>query len=125
MDAFLSRRRFLTAAGTVAGASALTTSLPAMAQAARIAGFPMIGPSDAERPQLPSGIQFGDVSEGRAIVWERSDRNARMVVEYDTTERFQHARRIVGPWATAETGTPAGVFMPWMVPFCRASALAP
>ena len=103
MDAFLSRRRFLTAAGTVAGASALTTSLPAMAQAARIAGFPMIGPSDAERPQLPSGIQFGDVSEGRAIVWARSDRNARMIVEYDTTERFQHARRIVGPWATAET----------------------
>lgn len=73
MDSLLSRRRFLTAAGTLAGASALNTSLPAMAHAARIAGFPMIGPSDAERPQMPSGIQFGDVSEGRAIVWARSN----------------------------------------------------
>jgi alkaline phosphatase D len=103
MDSLLSRRRFLTVAGTLAGASALNTSLPATAHAARIAGFPMIGPSDAERPQLPSGIQFGDVSQGRAIVWARSDRHARMIVEIDTTERFLHGRRIVGPWATAET----------------------
>jgi alkaline phosphatase D len=26
-----------------------------------------------------------------------------MIVEVDTTERFRHGRRIVGPWATAET----------------------
>ncbi|HEX8886067.1 MAG TPA: hypothetical protein VF797_16390 [Noviherbaspirillum sp.] len=24
-------------------------------------------------------------------------------LEYDTTERFPHARRIVGPWASADT----------------------
>ena len=103
MDSLLSRRRFLTVAGTLAGASALNTSLPAMAHAARMTGFPRIGPSDAERFQLPSGMQFGDVREGRAIIWGRSDRNARMTVEVDTTERFRHGRRSVGPWATAET----------------------
>lgn len=26
-----------------------------------------------------------------------------MVVEYDTTDRFYHARRLVGPYATEET----------------------
>lgn len=103
MSGFSSRRRFLAGAGVLAGSSALSTSFPVLAQATRISGPPMIGPSDAERPQLPSGIQFGDVTDGRAIVWARSDRDARMVVEYDTTERFHHARRVLGPYATVET----------------------
>lgn len=100
MTSFLSRRRFLAGAGAFAGASTLSTSLPLAEHAASIHGAPMLGASEAERPQLPSGIQFGDVTEGRAIVWARSDRDARMVVEYDSTERFQNARRIMGPHAT-------------------------
>jgi alkaline phosphatase D len=103
MTSFLSRRRFLAGAGAFAGASTLSTSFPLAAHAASIHGAPMLGASEAERPQLPSGIQFGDVTEGRAIVWARSDREARMVVEYDTMERFQNARRVMGPHATADT----------------------
>ncbi len=103
MDSFLSRRVFLTSAGMLVGSTALSTSFPVVAHATRFGNPPMIGASHAERPQFPSGIQFGDVTEGRAIVWARSDRNARMIVEYDTTERFRHARRVVGPYATEET----------------------
>ena len=103
MNSFLSRRRFLSGAGLLVGGSALGSALPAVAQAAQFASPPMIGASDAERPQLLSGIQFGDVTDGRAIVWARSDRNARMTVEYDTTDRFRHARRLVGPYATQDT----------------------
>jgi alkaline phosphatase D len=103
MDSFLSRRGFLTSAGMLVGSSALSTAFPVVAHATRFGNPPMIGASHAERPQFPSGIQFGDVTEGRAIVWARSDRNARMIVEYDTTERFRHARRVVGPYAKEET----------------------
>ena len=78
---------------------------------------PAVVVSDAERPKLLSGLQFGDVHGGQAIVWSRADRPAVMVVEYDTTERFANARRIVGPTASDTTdfttrvdlgGLPAG-----------------
>jgi alkaline phosphatase D len=46
---------------------------------------------------MPQGVAVGDVAGGRAIVWSRCDRPARMFVEYSTTERFTDARRIPGP----------------------------
>ncbi len=103
MTSSLSRRKFLTGAGALAGGTILTSSLPNVAHAGWKGHAPMIGSSEGERPALPSGIQFGDVAHGRAIVWGRSDRNARMIVEYDTTDRFHHPLRIEGPYATAET----------------------
>jgi alkaline phosphatase D len=103
MSSFLSRRRFLAGAGALAGTSVLPGPLSALAHAGAIRGVPMIGASEAERPQLPSGIQFGDVTNGRAIVWARSDRAARMIVEYDTTDRFHHARRVAGPYSSEDT----------------------
>jgi alkaline phosphatase D len=42
-------------------------------------------------------VQSGDVSASRAVVWSRSDRAARMVVEWSTSPAFTDARRIVGP----------------------------
>jgi alkaline phosphatase D len=47
------------------------------------------------------GVQIGDVVPGRAIVWAKSDRNARLIVEWDTTERFVSPRRITGPAAVS------------------------
>ena len=76
-----------------------------------------IGVSENERPKMPSGIQFGDVTDSRALIWSRSDRNAQMIVEYDTSDRFNNASRIVGPAASDATdfttrvdlgGLPAG-----------------
>jgi alkaline phosphatase D len=103
MTSSLSRRKFLASAGALASGTILTSSIPGVAHAGWTGHAPMIGPSEGERPQLPSGIQFGDVTDGRAIVWGRSDRNARMIVEYDTTDRFHTARRITGPYASEET----------------------
>src|SRR6185436_4058193 len=54
------------------------------------------------RPAVDHGIQIGDVTRERAIVWSRTDREARMFVEWDTTPRLASARRVRGPDTTAE-----------------------
>ena len=50
-------------------------------------------------PVMPQGIAAGDVGAGRAVVWSRCDRAARLVVEYATTDRFENVRRVPGPAA--------------------------
>jgi alkaline phosphatase D len=65
--------------------------------------FPAIQIGPQSRPQLPDGVQIGDVLRDRAIVWARADRGGRLVVEYATTEAFQDTRRIQGPTATSAT----------------------
>jgi alkaline phosphatase D len=54
---------------------------------------------DSQRPQLPCGVQSGDVTANSAVIWSRTDRPARMLVEYATTESFQNAQRLTGPAA--------------------------
>ena len=46
----------------------------------------------AARPDIPYGAASGDVTRDRAIVWSRTDRPARMLVEWSTTESMQNAR---------------------------------
>jgi alkaline phosphatase D len=71
-----------------------------MTDGARRAGHaPAIVTSERLRPQIPSGIQTGDVTADRAIVWSRTDRPARMMVEVATNDAFRDARRITGPAA--------------------------
>jgi alkaline phosphatase D len=87
-----SRRRFLktsltTAAGVVLPRWSLAQGAPALVV------------SDEERPQALQGLHFGDPGNGSVVVWSRSDRPARMVVEWSHDERFKDARRIVGPHA--------------------------
>lgn len=53
------------------------------------------------RPQITDGVQVGDPLHDRAIIWTRADREARMIVEYATTQSFRNAQRIQGPAATA------------------------
>lgn len=78
---------------------------------------PAIVVAEKARPSVEWGAAAGDVSGDRAIVWSRTDRPARMIVEYATTESFGDARRVVGPAAlevsdfTAQvdlTGLPPG-----------------
>src|SRR5712691_942962 len=70
---------------------------------------PGVVTSDGARPGIPSGTSAGDVTAGRATVWSRTDRPARMVVEYATTDSFASARRVVGPAALEETGFTARI----------------
>lgn len=76
----VTRRRFLTAS-----AAGLGLALPRSAA-------PAVWRGRQARPQITHGIQSGDVTLDRAIVWSRTDRPARMLVRYATNERFTDAR---------------------------------
>ena len=56
-------------------------------------------PADGSRPAMPQGVAAGDVGGGRAVIWSRTDRPARLVVEYATTERFAERAAVRGPAA--------------------------
>ncbi|HXF45711.1 MAG TPA: alkaline phosphatase D family protein, partial [Burkholderiaceae bacterium] len=47
------------------------------------------------------GLQIGDVTGDRALVWARADRPARLWVEWSLDERFTDAVRVRGPHALA------------------------
>ncbi|BBC38217.1 Alkaline phosphatase [Streptomyces graminofaciens] len=49
------------------------------------------------RPTAGWGVQSGDVTADSGLVWVRSDRPARMIVETSATESFRGARRWHGP----------------------------
>jgi alkaline phosphatase D len=76
---------------------------------------------DANRPATPCGVATGDVSAGRAIVWSRTDRPARMIVEYSTTPSFADRRRVVGPAALEDTDFTARVDLTDLPPGQRMS----
>jgi alkaline phosphatase D len=67
------------------------------------AGFPSIAQSEPARPAIPQGVAAGDVTAGRAVIWSRTDRSARLVVEYATTDKFTNVQRRVGPAALEST----------------------
>ena len=67
------------------------------------------------RPGIPYGVSSGDVTRDRAIIWSRTDRPARMLVEWSTTESFQNAHRVRGP----ATGEPSGTPRVSISPGCR------
>ena len=54
-------------------------------------------------PAIQQGIQFGDVSDGHAMVWSRSDQASRMMIEYAYNSEFNNSVKVTGPYATAES----------------------
>jgi alkaline phosphatase D len=75
----------------------LAAAFPALG--GRFGQAPGIITAPGARPAIPSGVTAGDVGGGRAVIWSRTDRTARMFVEYATTERFTDPRRVRGPAA--------------------------
>ncbi|MGP3998903.1 alkaline phosphatase D family protein [Streptomyces sp. 8N706] len=62
------------------------------------------------RPAARWGVQVGDVTTSSGLVWVRSDRPARMIVETSATESFHRVQRRAGPLVgpgTDFTGTTA------------------
>ena len=93
----LSRRGFL--GGSLASL--------AVGCARSLAGGGEAGPGPLIQTKVPGithGVQAGDPQRGRANVWARCDEPARMIVEWDTTPRFAHARRVGGVVVTPEQG---------------------
>ena len=79
----LTRRRFITTAASAAAASvAGGIAKPYLSRA-------------ADRPLITHGMQSGDVSIDSGVVWARTDRPARMLVEAATTESFSDIRSAV------------------------------
>lgn len=71
----MTRRRFLTAMGAVGTFAASSLALPYYARG-------------SNRPIFTSGVQSGDVDESSGMIWTRTDRPARVFMDYATTESF-------------------------------------
>lgn len=54
---------------------------------------------ESAAPAMPGGVQVGDVTSTRAMIWSAADRPARMMVELSRDERFTSPRLIEGPVA--------------------------
>jgi alkaline phosphatase D len=65
--------------------------------------------SDTALPGLPYGIMSGDVGTDSAVIWSRSNRPARMIVEYATSDSFTNAQRVAGPAVLEDTDFTARV----------------
>src|SRR5262249_62283644 len=74
------RRRFL----ATGGAAAALTTMNGLAR-------PYISRAN-DRPLITSGLQSGDVSLDSGVIWARSDRPSRMLVEIATTDSFKDVR---------------------------------
>lgn len=81
--------------GSLAASAAL--ALPAVGAAAAPA-FALSG-----RPKAAWGVQAGDVGADSGLIWTRSDRPARMIVETSATESFRRATKWHGPLIGAGT----------------------
>jgi alkaline phosphatase D len=101
----MNRRRFLMRSALTLGGLA-TGAGPVRWAAAQA---PAVVTPDGARPRMPSGVQSGDVTGDRAIVWSRTDRPARLVVDWATTEAFRNPRRVIGPAALAPSDYTARV----------------
>src|SRR5215831_10233629 len=97
---WISRRRLLIG-GTALGGSTLGRRLPAALAA------PAVITSDRERPLIPYGVMSGDPTDGRAIIWSKTDRPARMLVEY-STPNFKSVRQQNVRVCAHAAGNPAG-----------------
>ncbi len=115
-----SRRTFLRQAAGIAvsGAGTLVgAGISGRAQARPLFGqAPALITSDSLRPSAAFGVTAGDVDADRAIVWSRTDRAARLIVEYSTTETFTDVRRIVGPAALESSDFTARVDLSGLPP---------
>ncbi|HEX6242916.1 MAG TPA: alkaline phosphatase D family protein [Polyangiales bacterium] len=106
------RRTFLSQFGVVAATPAIGGLGPIL----RAKAAPAALPSNAERPQVAHGIQIGDVSFDRALVWSRSDRPARLLVEWDLDPRFRRPRAVRGPHALEDSDYTARVDLTGLPP---------
>jgi alkaline phosphatase D len=80
---------------------------------------PAIVRSQEARPAIAEGVAAGDVTDGRAVVWSRVDRPARMLVEYATTEKFENGWRRTGPAALESTDFTARIVLTDLPPSQR------
>jgi alkaline phosphatase D len=72
---------------------------------------PSVITSESARPTIPCGVQTGDPLGGEMVLWSKTDRPARLFVEWGTDAALGDARRIVGPIAVVENDFTARVIL--------------
>jgi alkaline phosphatase D len=81
-----------------------------------VPAIPAVIRAESARPAMGWGVQSGDPRIGRAgasmIAWSRTDRPARLMVEWSTRADMRGARVIAGPAALEVTGYTARVELP-------------
>ncbi|MBD2297006.1 alkaline phosphatase D family protein [Anabaena sphaerica FACHB-251] len=92
----LNRRRFLLNSAMTAG-GIITTNVVSKSRV--FAQAPGIITSDKMRPAIPYGIASGDITNNNVVIWSKSDRPSRMIVEYSTSPSFINVQRVLGPQA--------------------------
>jgi alkaline phosphatase D len=106
----MDRRRVLRGGLLTGGGAALTLLTgggTALAEPGR--GTPAL--LGRNRPRLTHGVQSGDVTAREAVVWARSDRPARMLVEVSRRPDFRHAQTLRGPVLTPDTDLTGRTFL--------------
>ncbi|MFF5258802.1 alkaline phosphatase D family protein [Actinomadura viridis] len=107
-------RRSVLRGGLVAGAG---TALGLLGGGTPASGAATTGLVRTNRPRLTHGVQSGDVTAHEAVVWARSERPARMLVEIGRRPDLKDLRPVPGPLLTPRTdltgkallrGLPAG-----------------
>jgi alkaline phosphatase D len=88
----ITRRRFLIRSA-MTGSGLIAADLFSKSGLAQVWALVIIT-SERMRPKIPYGLVSGDITGGSAIVWSRTDRPARMIVEYDTSESFRNPKRL-------------------------------
>lgn len=78
--ALMSRRMFL--ASTVLASASLLPGVVRQRSAFAQGTAPALVTSDSARPAIPYGVASGDVTSNAAIVWSRTNRPSRMLVEF-------------------------------------------
>jgi alkaline phosphatase D len=101
----MKRRQFLQAAGLTGLGTIAAHQLPGIAASGFIT-------SDRMRPKIPYGIMSGDINGNSAVIWSKSDRLSRMVVEYSLDDRFRSVRRVVSDVTGAMQDFTARVVLP-------------
>lgn len=78
--------------------------------------FPAILRAQDAAPAVTSGVQFGDVQNGRAVVWAQASRPAQMLVEWATNERFDDSKFAAPDFALNANGLCAKVLLAELPP---------
>lgn len=95
----LSRRNFLIS-GIGAGGLAAGSRIAAMS----VAGLaPALVRAESDIIKMPYGVQSGDITQSGAVVWSRSDRPGRMLLEWADNPEFKRSQVLRGPAALSDT----------------------
>ena len=103
----LKRRQFLQQAAMTTG-TIITTNLWSKLAVAQTPAFITL---DKNRPAIPYGVASGDINNHSAVIWSRTNRPARMIIEYATEENFRNGQKIIGKVATEYTDFTARTYL--------------